>query len=520
VGLSFSEREEEDVTYAQRSELVLGPDGTGTFRHRFNYVTARWITIEGASTAPTEDDVRAHLVRSGYERAGSFSCSDPLLQRIYDATAWTFECLSLGGYVVDCAHRERWGYGGDGHATMETALSLYDLGAFYRDWLDDWAAIQDEFGNLPFTCPTYRGGGGPAWSGIVVMLPWEIYRRTGDRRGLERAWPTIERWLAFLETQTEDGILQFYFDERYTRDIYSFLGDWVPPGGVQAGGLPDEKRKFFNNAYRVWAVRTAARIAGRIGRTAAAEALDERAEELAQAVHERFFDGERGVYVEARQTYYALPVLAGLGPDEVREDLFQRLVSDLEERRHVDTGIHGTWFLVKLLLERRRADLLHLVASQRDEPSWGYMLESGATTLWEQWDGINSRAHSSFLSIGAFFVEGLLGIRPLDETPGYARFELAPAVGVGGLAQAAGHLDTVRGRVACSWKVKDGLAELSIVVPVGTRARVRIPTSNPLTVRERGVPARSSPGVSAATEDSGEFTCEVLSGSYRFTFSL
>ena len=153
VRLSFSEREEAEVTYAQRSELILGPEGTGTFRHRFNYVTARWITIEGASAAPTADDVRAHLVRSGYERAGAFTCSDPLLQEIYDATAWTFECLSLGGYVVDCAHRERWGYGGDGHATMETALSLYGLGAFYRDWLDDWAAIQDEYGNLPFTCP-------------------------------------------------------------------------------------------------------------------------------------------------------------------------------------------------------------------------------------------------------------------------------------------------------------------------------------------------------------------------------
>jgi len=519
VRLAFSEREDQEVTYAQRSELVLGPDGSGVFRQRFNYVTARWITIEGAGAAPTRDDVRAHLVRSGYGRAGSFTCSDPLLQEIHDATAWTFECLSLGGYVVDCAHRERWGYGGDAHATMETALSLYDLGAFYRDWLDDWAAIQDEFGNLPFTCPTYRGGGGPAWSGIVVMLPWEIHRRTGDRRLLERAWPTIERWLAFLETKTSDGILQFYFDERYTRDVYSFLGDWVPPGGVQAGGAPDEKRKFFNNAYRVWAVRTAARIAASIGKSAEAQALHERAAELARAVHERFFDVERGVYVAARQTYYALPILAGIGPEEVREDLFRRLVADVEERRHVDTGIHGTWFLVKLLLERRRVDLLHLVATQRDEPSWGYMLEQGATTLWEQWDGIHSRAHSSFLSIGAFFVEGLLGIRPLDATPGYARFELAPAVGVGGLASAAGHLDTVRGRVACSWRVEEGRGELAIVVPIGSRASVRIPTSSPSTVREGGAPVAEVDGIVSTTQEADALRCEVLAGSYLFTFA-
>jgi alpha-L-rhamnosidase len=528
IRLSFAEREEQDVTYAQHSELVVGPDGEGLFRQRFNYAAGRWITIEGAAEAPRPEDLRAWLVRSDYEDAGSFRCEDPLLQQIHDTVAWTFECLSLGGYVVDCAHRERWGYGGDAHATMETALSLFDLRAFYGQWLDDWAAIQDEFGNLPFTCPTYRGGGGPAWSGIVVMLPFEVYRRSGDRRLLERCWPTIERWLAFLETVTEDGILQFYFDERYTRDVYSFLGDWVPPGGAQAGGVPDERRRFFNNAYRVWVVRTAARIAAALGRDADAARLGARADELAEAVHRRFFDPEQRVHVEARQTYFALPVLAGIGPADLQEELFARLVADLEARRHVDTGIHGTWFLVKLLLERDRVDLLHLVASQRDFPSWGQMLEQGATTIWEQWDGVNSRMHSSFLSIGAFFVEGLLGIRPLDEAPGYARFRIAPAIGVGGLNAAEGALRTVRGTIHCAWFVEGEHAGLVVVVPPGTSAELRIPTASPGTVLESGAPAEQARGLvgirTELREDAdgvarGAFQCELLSGSYRFTFA-
>lgn len=528
IRLSFAEREDQDATYAQRSELVLGPDGEGTFRHRFQYAAARWLTIEGASAAPAPDDVRGFLVRTDYRDASTFRCDDPLLQQVHDAVAWTFECLSLGGYMVDCAHRERWGYGGDAHATVVTGLTHFDLGAFYGKWLDDWAAIQDERGNLPFTCPTYRGGGGPAWSGIVVMLPWEVYRRTGDAQLLARSWPTIERWLAFLETQTVDGILQFYFDDRYTKDVYSFLGDWVPPGGVQAGGPPDERRMFFNNAYRVWAVRTAARIAAALGRATDAQALQARAAELADAVHRRFFDPERGVYVEARQTYYALPVLAGIGPAAVRDDLFRRLVADVEQRRHIDTGIHGTWFLVELLLQQDRTDLLHLVAAQTDAPGWGHMLAEGATTIWEQWDGVNSRMHSSFLSIGAFFVEGLLGIRPLDDAPGYRRFRLAPAIGVGGLGEAKGELRTAHGAIACGWTVDGERAELTVQVPAGTTAALALPSSAPDEVLEGGAPAAQAPGISGVATrprgcpwqpSRGEFRCELAAGEYRFTFA-
>ncbi|MBK8980109.1 MAG: family 78 glycoside hydrolase catalytic domain [Planctomycetes bacterium] len=523
IRLSFAEREGQDVTYAQRSELVVGPDGTGTFEHRFDYAAARWITIEGASGPPALDDVRGFLVRTGYANAASFQCDDPLLQRIHDTVAYTFECLSLGGYVVDCAHRERWGYGGDAHATMETALTHFDVSAFYAKWLDDWAAIQDESGNLPFTCPTFRGGGGPAWSGIVVMLPYEVWRRTGDRELLVRCWPTIERWLAFLESKTEDGILQFYFDDRYTRDVYSFLGDWVPPGGAQAGGLPDERRKFFNNAYRVWVVRQSARIAAAIGRDGDAERLRARADELAAAVHARFFDTEQRAYVEERQTYLALPVLAGLGSQDLQDELFARLVADVERRQHIDTGIHGTWFLVRLLLERGRADLLQLVASQRDAPSWGAMLEQGATTIWEQWDGGNSRMHSSFLSIGAFFVEGLLGIRPCEDAPGYARFVVAPAIGAGGLGHAEGHLDTVRGPIRCAWTTAGDRATLAIEVPPGAIADVRIPTREPGSVHEGGMPVAEAVGVSEVRVDrraeAAFVECRIGAGSYGFEFA-
>ena len=230
----------------------------------------------GSSTSPPWSDIRAWLVRTDYARAADFECSNELLNRIYDTTLWTFEDLSLGGYVVDCPHRERMGYGGDAHATTECGLNNYSLGAFYTKWSQDWrdvqggsaawgtaekAAVKDtvEAGNLPYTAPTYWGGGGPGWSGYCVTLPWEMYERYGDTRILEENFPTIQRWLAFLETKAKDNILRRWGGE------WDFLGDWLWPGAKGVNGDTRETL-FYNNCYWIFNLQTAAKIADVIGK--------------------------------------------------------------------------------------------------------------------------------------------------------------------------------------------------------------------------------------------------------------
>src|SRR5207302_1509169 len=113
-------------------------------------------------------------------------------------TMWTFENVSLGNYVVDCPQRERRGYG-DGFVATRMAFDNYRVGAFMTKWAEDWRDVQGLDGNVAYTAPTYLGGGGPAWSGFCVSLPWEIYREYGDRRVLEQGFPVMQRWLAFLE---------------------------------------------------------------------------------------------------------------------------------------------------------------------------------------------------------------------------------------------------------------------------------------------------------------------------------
>ena len=122
------------------------------------------------------------------------------MNRIYRLVTWTYECLTLNGYVVDCPTRERLGYGGDAGTSLETGLCNFDTGGLYNRWAANWRDAQEpETGDLPYTAPNYPevGGGGPMWCGFVVTMPWQVYLTYGDKGILETNYPMIQKWLAF-----------------------------------------------------------------------------------------------------------------------------------------------------------------------------------------------------------------------------------------------------------------------------------------------------------------------------------
>ena len=240
----FSEREQDDMTFGLNNAYVLGKSGKGTFKNRFNYSSGRWITKR----------TKIGSTKRGYWLGGSHHLCrchhlNVLIRcvLIYNTVNWTFENLSLGGYIVDCPQRERFGYGGDAHATSETGMLNYNLGAFYNKWLKDWRDVQGVepmVGNmndpnwarkhegsgrklgggiLPQTAPTYHGGGGPAWGGIVVTLPWFMYQYQGDVRVLEENFEMIKGWLAFLDS----------CGKQHAQKIRRSVGLWVTGCGPE-----------------------------------------------------------------------------------------------------------------------------------------------------------------------------------------------------------------------------------------------------------------------------------------------
>ncbi|MBZ0258273.1 family 78 glycoside hydrolase catalytic domain, partial [bacterium] len=382
IDFEWSEREEDLMTHRLHSAYIIGPKSKGKFENRFNYGSGRWVHVKGLASKPKLSDAKGYLVRTDYRRVGHFESDDELLNNIYDTVLWTYENLTVGGYVVDCPQRERMGYGGDGHATIDCGLNNYDLAAFYRKWGQDWRDVQKPSGDLPYTSPTYWGGGGPAWSGFCITLPWDNYRRYGDKRILEENYPTMQRWLAFLETHQKNNLMVRWGGE------WDFLGDWLWPGAEGVNGDTRETL-FFNNAYWVYNLRAAAMIAEILGDAQSAKSYLERSKEVSNAIQKEFYNPEDASYVNGFQAYLAIALKTHIMPEPLREKVWDRLEKEIFEVRkgHIHAGITGGAFLFKTLNQFEKNDWIYEMASKEDYPSWGEELKRGATTIWEDWEG-------------------------------------------------------------------------------------------------------------------------------------
>jgi alpha-L-rhamnosidase len=463
---------------------VVGNGEPLVFRSRFNYHGFRYVRGIGAGAPPAVSDARGYLIRTAYERAGDFRSSSDLLNQIYRLTTRTYEALTLGGYVVDCPTRERLGYGGDAGTSFETGMYNFSTGALYDRWLANWRDSQDPVtGSLPHTAPNYydQGGGGPMWGGMVVTLPWQMYLQYGDRGVLETNYPMIQAWLAYLDSETTDALLLDHKSHAMPRQEWNFLGDWVTPRGSFGGMSPDPRpAQLINSIHYVYQLQVASRIAGALGRDADASKYGARADVVSKAIHQRFYDAAGHSYLNGDSALQAFPLLTGIVPPELRQDVMESLERTIRVRNegHLDTGMHGTYFLIKYLMEAGRSDLIELMTNTAEYPGWGYMLANGATTSWERWTGA-SHIHDTLISIGAWFTEGIAGIRSDGGSPGFAHFVVAPSV-VGDLTFARARYLSIHGEIVSDWRIDDGRFRLSVTVPPGTTASVVVPGDGPI----------------------------------------
>ena len=446
-----------------------------------------------------------------------FECSDTLLKQIYDITCYNYENLSTGGMSVDCPHRERLGYGGDGHGSLEIALDAYASLPFFTKWAQDWCDIQDENGRINHTAPTLGGGGGPAWSGFILTMPWAVYLSYGDTMILEHTFPSASRWLDYMARHIgDDGLLGVPSPGhwKYAGGLrWLFLGDWAGPNGSEESDTPEAS--LFNNCYYVFVLGLAANMAVILDQPEKAREYREHAQQISQAINEKFFAPETNTYIDTRQTHCVMPLISGVVPPDHVEAVLENLEREIlvNQNGHFDTGIHGTYYLVKYLTEHNRSDLIHVLASQTTFPSYGFFIEKGYVTWPEYWHECNSIMHGCLNGIGGWFQRGLAGIRTDPASPGYRNIIIKPAVSVD-LEWVNGYHDSPYGRIACQWKKKEQSLEMEITIPANASATVYVPTPDASRVTVGGM--HSSDAVTFLREEIGYAVYQVGSGDYHY----
>ncbi|MBQ8046545.1 MAG: family 78 glycoside hydrolase catalytic domain [Prevotella sp.] len=466
AGSAFESQGESDVYVAK---------GTGkeTFRNRFHHHAFRYVRI---NTAHVRKATALQISGLSPREASAFACDDKSLNAVHDMIHYTMQCLTFSGYMVDCPHLERMGYGGDGNSSTMTLQTMYNVSPTYMNWLSAWGDTMDEDGSLPHVAPAGGGGGGPYWCGFIVKAPWRTYLNYGDNRLLKRHYGQMKLWLSYVRKYMKNDLLHPWPD---TKNRMWFLGDWLAPNGIDVGG---ESVIHANNCFISDCLANMTAIATQLGHDDDARYYASWRETLNRAIHEKFYHPATETYANGTPLDQAYALLAGVPTDAtLSKKVEQRLVSDSYGRynTHIAAGLFGVPVFTEWAIRSRQANLMAAILRQKDYPGYLYMIENGATTTWEYWNGERSRVHNCYNGIGTWFYQAMAGIRPDYDAPGYRHFFIDPQP-VEGITHVEASKPTPYGTI----RIEKNGREVRVVIPVGTTA-----TAFPSTAYEQVLPA-------------------------------
>lgn len=436
---------------------------------RFAWYVFRDAVIRGVADLRPEQLV-AESVHSDVPVNATFECSNPLFERINEIWRTAQQDNMHAGVASDCPHRERLPYTGDGQVAMNTVLSNFDAAAFYNKWIADIRGCQNpETGYVTNGAPwePFCGGGVP-WGAAICIMPWEFYCRYGDTAMLRDSFSAMQEYVRYLESwKTPEGTVFSRRKNPLTGEVFQWynLGEWVP-----SAELPSDE--LVHTFYYHLCCMNTSRTAKVLGDEEKAEDYAGRASEAAAAFHRKFYDPQTCSYGKSGSNVFALEM--GV-PGECRAGVVEALRKEIEDSgNHLDTGIFGTRYLFEVLSGNGLGDLASAILNQRDFPSFGWWIEQGATTTWEQWDGGNSRNHPMFGGGLTWFYKTLAGVDTDPAAPGFRHILIKP-VPAGGLEHVRYATMSPYGRVVSEVTVRDGKASVKVTVPVGCRATVHVP---------------------------------------------
>lgn len=447
----------------QTDKYILKGSGMEEWTPSFTYHGFRYAEVKTSVPVKLDEgSLTALYFYTDQEPVGTFECSNKLLDTLWNMTRRTY-CNNLMSIPTDCPQREKNGWTADAYLSQEVGLMNYDGILFYEKWLDDFIDNQLENGRISGIIPTsdwgYDDWIGPVWDAAMFIIPYNIYLYYGDKTVIEKVWPMCEKYLAYLKTREDpDGLVSYG------------IGDWLPYDAK----TPTEYTSalFYYYDYRI--MKEFSFILNKESSSWIAKE-----ERLRNAINQKFYNPETGVYASGTQTGQAAALFVKVVPGSE----IPKVVSKLEEfvkdsDGHLNFGSMGSKVVLRTLTEYGLADLAYQMASKEDHPSWLAWIHDGYTSLAETWTMSPqfrdaSLDHIFFGDISAWLVNDIVGIKKDDLAPGFKHIIIAPHF-VEGLDWAKATYKSVKGLIKAGWKKENGKVILEVSIPENTTATVRI----------------------------------------------
>lgn len=495
---------------------------------RFSYHGFRYVEVSGIKSLAKEDIV-AEIIYDEMDNAGDFESSDPVLDKILE-NARRGIASNYKSVPVDCPQRdERQPWTGDHNMGAWGENFLFDNGRFYAKWTDDIREAQREDGCIPDICPAFYNyyTSDMTWSSTYPVVCDMLYQQTGDMHPIDRNYQAIKKWMRHIRDNytTREGLIR--------ADKY---GDWcMPPESPELIHSADAARKtdqtLIASAYYYKMSHMLAYFAGLLGLDDEAVMWYEDADKVKNAFNKKFLIVKRGTsyssephasypdsvfYDNNTMTANILPLAFDIVPDSCREEVGKNLINTILNKNggHVSCGVIGVNWLMRELTRMGRGDVAYLLASNTTYPSYGYMIEKGATTIWELWNGdtasrkMNSCNHVMMLGdLLAWYYRDLAGFNPAE--PGYRRILLRPDFSIPDLSHVSASYKTPYGMLASDWTKTPMRLDWKVTVPCNTVAEVWLPAGKV-----------KADGGKLLRRESGQEIWEVGSGDYLFRVDI
>jgi alpha-L-rhamnosidase len=491
----------------------------------FTYSGFQYLELTGGVPAgqpnpdglPVVTQLESLHVRNAAREIGHFECSNTLLNDIDRVIDWAVRS-NLAHVLTDCPHREKLGWLEVPYLMGPSIGSRYDIALFYSKVARDIRESQAEDGAIYTVAPRYPRFPGeafeytPEWGAAGVVIPWQVYRRYGDRRVLLENYNAMKRFVDYMRATSDELIAK------------PGLGDWCDYGhGEGPGPSKFTPPTLTATAIFYYCACIVSDTAGILERAAEKEAYDQLAMQIKRRFQAEFYEGD-GIYKNSGspQTANSMALSVGLVPADHQPQVVEAIVADLKARDNQQTaGDVGFHFLVDALARHGRSDILFRIANRRSLGSYGFVLDRGWTSMPETWD-VNTSASLNHLMLGhiqQWFYQDLLGIQNAPSDLAYKRIVIRPQV-VGDLEWARGHYDSMFGRIAVHWKRDAGLFLLDVTIPANTTATVFLPTSDAAKITDRGDSIANATGVRLVQHDATTAELNITSGSYHLAAPL